>query len=56
MENAIDDVVRAHVSEPIGPNFMAPPLRAPFKAAMRGTAGLLRAEQYALGISVTGSG
>jgi len=34
---AIDDIVRTFVTDPVGPEFMAPPARAPMRPASRGT-------------------
>jgi aryl-alcohol dehydrogenase-like predicted oxidoreductase len=36
-ERAIDDIVRVHVTDPVGPEFMAPPPRVALRHAMRGT-------------------
>ena len=33
---AIDGILREIVTDPVGPEFMAPPARAPLRAVMRG--------------------
>jgi hypothetical protein len=38
MKRTIDEILRKVVTDPIGPEFMAPPPRAPLRALMRGTA------------------
>ena len=37
-KRAIDEIFHEVVTDPIGPEFMAPPPRAPLRALMRGTA------------------
>jgi aryl-alcohol dehydrogenase-like predicted oxidoreductase len=37
-KHAIDEILRKIVTDPVGPEFMAPPARAPLRAVRRGTA------------------
>ena len=37
-KRALDGILREIVTDPVGPEFMAPPARAPLRAVMRGTA------------------